>query len=153
MSQVRILSFRPSRDSCHTVIKSLFPFRSDSSLRCLLSQTESCFAFGECFIPTIKGFLSHSDQESFSFQVRFQSSTFASQTESCFAFGECFIPTIKGLLSHSDQESFSFQVRFQSSMFAFANQILFRLWRMFHSDKAKKRGPVSLRSSPHFSLY
>ena len=42
----------PSRDACHAVIKRLFPFRSDSRLRCLLSQTESCFAFGECFIPT-----------------------------------------------------------------------------------------------------
>ena len=45
------------------------------------------------------------------------------------------IPTIKGCLSHSDQASFSFQVRFQSLMFAIANQILFRLWRMYHSDQ------------------
>ena len=45
------------------------------------------------------------------------------------------IPTIKGRLSRSDQASFSFQVRFQASMFAFANRILFRLWRMFHSDQ------------------
>lgn len=43
-----------SRDTCRTAIKCLFPFRSDSRLRCLLLQTEFCFAYGECYIPIIK---------------------------------------------------------------------------------------------------
>ena len=33
-----ILSLRPSRDTCRIAIKCLFPFRSDSSLRCLLRK-------------------------------------------------------------------------------------------------------------------
>ena len=51
------------------------------------------------------------------------------------------IPTIKGGLSHGDQTSFSFPVRFQSSMFAVANRILFRLWRMLHSDQKSQIVP------------
>ena len=46
-------------------------------------------------IPTIKGGLSHSDQASFSFPVRFRSLMFATKTKSCFAF----------IFKHSDKKT------------------------------------------------
>ena len=42
-----------------------------------LRHTKSCFAFGECFIPTKNEDLSHRDQVLFAFFVRFQSLTYA----------------------------------------------------------------------------
>ena len=44
MSQVQILSFRPSKDVCRTAIKRLFPFWSYSSLRCMPSAYRILFA-------------------------------------------------------------------------------------------------------------
>ena len=78
-----------------------------------LRHTESCLLFvgrtrqiTQCCIPTIKGRLSHSDQASFSFLLRFQSSMYAYRhTESCLLFvgrtrqiTQCCIPTKKRLL-------------------------------------------------------
>ena len=54
MSQVQILSFRPSRDVCRTAIKRLFSFPVRFQSLTYATHTKSCFAFGECCIPTKK---------------------------------------------------------------------------------------------------
>ena len=52
VSPLANVPFRPKRDVCRTAIRHLFPFwvRFRSSM--FASQTEPCFAFGECSIPT-----------------------------------------------------------------------------------------------------
>ena len=52
MSQVQILSFRPKRGICRTAIRCLFLFAQIPVFDVCLPQTESCFTYGECCIPT-----------------------------------------------------------------------------------------------------
>ena len=110
-------------------------------------------------IPTKKGCLSHRDQASFSFLVRFQSSIFAMRMESCFASGECCIPTKKGCPSHRDQASFSFLVRFQSSIFATRMESCFASGECCIPTTALVRGGFSFASGklaktvPHLSRF
>jgi hypothetical protein len=61
-----------------------------------LPQTESCFTYGECCIPTITGasVAQRSDASSFLGQIPVFDVCLP-QSESCFTCGECCIPTIK----------------------------------------------------------